>query len=365
MMKKIYILLFCSVIATTLTAQITITSSDMPVVNDTFRISQTIDIQGLDPALTGANYNWNFSVLIPQSQHIDTFFSVGSTPVAYQFFFNNIILYPNHKADYALRGQDIGIPQVPITDVFNYIKNSSSAYDNVGFGSNINSIPSSTQNNPVDREYVFPMNYNNNHTSFAEYAITVPGFGHYGQSIERIDTVDGWGSVTTPYGTFNCLRVKSILNKIDTTYIDLLSLGTTIPRPEEIEYKWLATGTGIPVLKIVTNAGVVSNIEYQDSIRLGVSVPENIALTGVKIYPNPVTAILNIDIETIDQHNIEIALKDLTGKFIANLYVGHLNNGKNHLSINIENKAIAPGVYFLEIKSEGKRQIIEKLFLSQ
>lgn len=346
-----------------LTAQITITTSDMPSVNDTFRISETVDIQSMDPVPTGANYIWNFSALTPQSQRIDTFFSVSSTPIAYQFFFNNIISYPNHKASYALRGRDIGIPQVPITEVFNYIKNSSSAYDNVGFGSKINGLPSSTQNNPVDREYVFPMNYNDNHTSFSEYGITVPGFGHYGQSVERIDTVDGWGSVTTPYGTFNCLRVKSVLHKIDTTYIDLISLGSTIPRPEEIEYKWLAAGKGIPVLKIITTAGVVSSIVYQDSARV-VSVPELANVQQVNIYPNPVVSLLNMDINVVSTTQAEFYLTDLTGKEITKMHQGYLTKGANHIVVNVEQLGISPGVYFIKLRSENKIQMIRKVVIT-
>ena len=312
----------------------------MPSSGDTIRLSQTSDIKNNDPALTGANYSWNYANLVPNAQRVDTFFSVISTPIAYQFFFNNNILYPSHKASFALKGPDIGITQVPITDVFNYVKNSSSAYDNVGFGSNINSIPSSTRNIPVDREYEFPMNYNDNHISNAEYGITVPTFGHYGQSIERIDTVDGWGMLTLPYGTFNCLRVKSILNKIDTTYLDLLSLGTTIPRPEEIEYKWLANGKGLPLLKVITIAGNVTQIEYQDSLRLNVSIADLKNSTKVSIYPNPVENYLNIESKS---PLTSIQLFDITGKLV-------LESNTNLNKINLIE--LLSGIYYIKIETE-------------
>ncbi|MDF1671936.1 MAG: T9SS type A sorting domain-containing protein [Vicingaceae bacterium] len=340
-MKKIATLLLILLPFNLIHAQITISSADMPSSGDTIRLSETMDIKGNDPALTGANYTWNYANLVPNAQRVDTFFSVGSTPIAYQFYFNNIILYPNHKASFALKGPDIGITQVPITDVFNYVKNSSSAYDNVGFGSNINSIPSSTRNIPVDREYEFPMNYNDNHTSNSEFGITVPSFGHYGQSMERIDTVDGWGSLTTPFGTYNCLRVKSILNKIDTTYLDLLSLGTTIPRPEEIEYKWLANGKGLPVLKIVTIAGNVTQIEYQDSLRLNVSIAEIKNSNKINIYPNPVKNHLNIE----SKNTVEkIQIFDITGKLVLEP-ISRLNS--------IYLNELVRGIYFIKIETEN------------
>lgn len=339
-MKKL-ILSFAFILSTCLmVAQITITDVDMPAVNDTVRLSQTIDIKGNDPTLTGTNFTWNYAALVPAAQRLDTFFSVTSTPIAYQFFFNNNILYPNHKASFAVKGPDIGITQVPITDVFNYVKNSATAYDNVGFGSNINSIPSSTRNIPVDREYEFPMNYNDNHISNAEFGITVPGFGHYGQSLERIDTVDGWGMLTTPYGTFNCLRVKSILNKIDTTYLDVLSLGTTIPRPVEIEYKWLATGMGLPVLKVVTVAGNVTQIEYQDSLRLNVSVADLKVNNAVNVYPNPIENFLNVESES---PVLSIQLLDITGKMV---FESIADLDKINLS------KILSGIYFVQIETQ-------------
>ena len=90
-MKKLIILLSCSLLFNLIHAQITIASGDMPSSGDTIRFSETMDIKGNDPLLTGANYTWNYANLIPNAQRVDTFFSVGSTPIAYQFFFNNKI----------------------------------------------------------------------------------------------------------------------------------------------------------------------------------------------------------------------------------------------------------------------------------
>ncbi len=364
-MKLLNFFIVFSFLVTIANAQITITNNDMPNVNDTFRLSSTNNIQGLDPVLTGTNYSWNFSTLVPSSQRIDTFFSVSSTPVAYQFYFNNIILYPNHKASYAIKGIDLGIPQVPITEVFNYIKNSSSAYDNVGFGSKINSVPSSTQNNPVDREYTFPMNYNGNHNSNSTYGMTVPTFGYYGQSLERIDTVDGWGTLALPNANYNVLRVKSILNKIDTTYLDLIGFGTTIPRPEEIEYKWLAAGTGIPVLKIITIAGNVTRIEYQDIFVNLVSVIEINKINGLNIFPNPAKNFISIDFEATVAGQLKVNLKDILGKVVATVYTNNLAAGNNKLVIDLTKYAIQSGIYFVELSVDNKEYFVQKLVIAE
>ncbi len=362
-MKNAVTLVTLSLITFCSFAQITITNADMPAVNDTFRISNTTNIQGLDQTLTGANYNWDFSTLVPASQKIDTFFSVSSTPLAYQFYFNNIILYPNHKASYALKGPDLGIPQVPITEVFNYIKNSSSAYDNVGFGSKISGVPSSTQNIPVDREYEFPMNYNNNHISNSYYGISVPTFGYYGQWMERVDTVDGWGTLILPNGTYNVLRVKSILNKTDTTYVDQIGFGTTIPRGQEIEYKWLGSGTGIPLLKVVTNAGFITSIEYQDDALVGIA--EINKINRVKLFPNPAKEFVIIDFDATVSGQLEVKLKDILGKEVTTIYAANLTQGKNKLVIDLSKYSIKSGVYFVDFLIDNQQYYTEKMIITE
>lgn len=347
----------------TVSAQITITNADMPSVNDTFRITTAIDTAGIDPSLTGINYTWSFLDFVPTAQRIDTFFSVTSTPVAYQFYFNNGILYPNHQATYALRGQDIGLPQVPITEVFNYTKNSSQAYDNVGFGSKISGVPSSTRNIPVDREYEFPANYLNTHSSFASYLISVPGFGAYGQDLTRNDTIDGWGTVTTPFGTYNCLRIKSTLIKIDTTYIDALSLGSKIPRPEEIEYKWLANGMGIPIMKIVTTSGVISTIEYQDINRPGVGVEEYAFENLVELYPNPTNQFVYVRVKKDGDSICQLSMFDLSGKKLVekSVVLSELNKG---VKLNLSSINLSKGIYFVAIRLDEQNTVLKKLIVN-
>ncbi len=360
-MKKIVLITVLSVFTNLLVAQITITSSDMPSVNDTVRLSETNNIQGLDPVLTGTSFSWDFSTLISTTQRIDTFFSVSSTPFVYQLFFNNLFLYPDHKASFALAGQDVGIPQVSISEVFNYIKNSSSVYDNVGFGSNINGIPSSTQNIPVDREYNFPINYGANSSSSSEFAISVPTFGHYGQTLERNDTIDGWGSLTLPNGTYDVLRVKSILNKVDTTYLDLLGFGTTIPRPEEIEYKWLANGKVVPLLKVITNGGVVTQIEYQDDPLIVTSVIESNKIDNVTIFPNPTQNHLVIDLKSNFSGNLKVNVKDILGKNMAVVYTNRISSGNKKILIDLTNHTINKGIYFIEFLVDEKQYYTQKI----
>lgn len=342
--------------------QITVTNADMPNVNDVLLYSVTLDSQGQDPTVTGPNHTWDYSALTYTTQRPDTFVSVTSTPLAYQFYFNNGILYSQWKANYALKGIDIGISQVPITDVYNFHKNSSSQYSNVGFGSNINGVPSSTRNIPVDVEYVFPLNYGNTNISNSEYGMSVPTFGYYGQSLERVDTVDGWGMLTTPFGTFDCLRVKSTLTKVDTTYIDLIGMGTLIPRPEEIEYKWIANGMSTPVLKIVTTNGNISSIEYQDNLST-VGVIELESINEVTIFPNPTKDYLSIDFNSKTNGIARIEIKDYLGRVIG-IEKYEVLTGDNLMLVNLLKFKLIEGIYVVNIVI-GDKQYTKKVIFNE
>lgn len=347
---------------------ITISTSDMPSSGDTIRYSITNNIQGQDPVLTGANYAWDYSALTPNSQRIDTFFSVTSTPFAYQLYFNNSFSYPTYKASYALRGPNLVMPAglpipISITDVFNYKKNSSAKYENVGFGAKISGFPSSTRNIPIDVEYEFPLNYSDSNFSNSKFLVVIPNLAAYGQAMDRETTVEGWGSLTTPIGTFNVLKVKSVLTKVDTLYLDTLGgIPLTFPRPEEIEYKWLANNMNTPVLKVITTAGVVSSIEYQDTA-IFVGIKENEFLNGLNIYPNPTKGIVTINFNAIATGNILYSLKDVAGKTILDEKL-NVSHGQNNIIIDFAQHHISNGVYFVELQIKDQ-VIIQKIIFNE
>lgn len=246
--------------------------------------------------------------------------------------------------------------------MFNYVKNSSSALDNVGFGSSINGIPSSTQMDPVDREYIFPMNYNDNWISNSKFAVTVPNFGYYGQSLERTNLVDGWGTLILPNGSYNVLRVKSILNRVDTTFIDFIGFGSSIARPEEIEYKWLAKGEGVPLLKIITTFGLITSIEYKGDVIS--SIDELDIIEEVKLFPNPAKHFLTIDFKTQDTGNLTLKLKDVIGKDVALIYNNKIDVRNEKLTIDLSQYMIESGIYLLDFLIDGKKYRTEKLVIN-
>lgn len=342
-------------------AQITVDNTDMPVMNDSFRISLSATIGAQDPALTDTNYFWNFSDLSATSQRVDRYVGVGTTPLGYQLFFNNGITYPSHFSSYAVAGQDFSLGTIAVEKVFNFYKNSSTEYSHTGFGAEIQGLPASVRNVPVDRLYAFPLNYQNTDSTYSEFGIPVPGLGYYGQRYYRLDTVDGWGTVQTPFGTFNALRVKSTVYRTDTTYITATSGGFTFPRQPEVEYKWLAKGMGIPVVEIIDRQGTYE-IEYLDSVRAvpQVAVEERPnQLMDFRISPNPARGLFVYKYDLTDGADVELKLYDLTGKVILNR-TEKGTRGANMNFITLPRFLVSPGLYLVEI-TVGRARHVEKL----
>src|SRR6185312_135219 len=357
-MKKYYIaILFAFLVALKGYSQITITQADMPQPGDTIRLSTTTDTTSLPNfANTGANYTWDYSALIPKSQTIDTFMSVTSTPFGYQLYFNNIIFYPAYVATVAqVAPTPPSIPSLTITKVIDYFKATSAAYENVGVGEALNNVPTSIMEDTIDYIYRFPMNYGNSDSCYSAYHVSIPSFGYYGNHQHRVNHVDGWGTLKTPYGTFSALRVTTTLTTSDSIYVTSFSFGITLPVPTQLQYKWFVVGQHLPVLQVnesvVLGVPVFSNIVYKDSARMVQGIAQiNSVLNGIKVFPNPAQNLVYIS-SPATISNAEVCLYNVMGQKIIQNHINKLGAGN---AVNLDISALPSGNYFLNVISEGR-----------
>lgn len=326
-------------------AQISIGPADMPSPGDTVRFRNSTT--AADMAETGGGHTWDFSDLQPLAEGADTAVAVGSTPFLYQFFFNNALLYPENKADLAMRGADLGLQGVQISDVFNYFKSNSAGYRDVGFGANINGLPTSVRRTPVDWIYRFPMDFGNVDSSASHFEISVPTLGFYGQDQMRHNEVDGWGTLILPADTFEVLRVKSTLQRTDTIYVDQLGFGITIPEPETVEYKWLAQGMDEPVLQVTTVAGMNTLVRFYyhpEDITTSVAAPSG--PTVLRIWPNPVASVLHVQ----GSAATGLDLVSMDGRVVMSMAPSRV------LLQGLDVAQLAPGPYMLRSRADGAVQ---------
>ncbi|MGR6086788.1 MAG: T9SS type A sorting domain-containing protein [Arcticibacter sp.] len=364
-MKKVLLALSLVCIANFSHAQITIGSSAIPAANDTFRFSNAQITSAIDPVPTGANFTWDFSFLQPVSQDIDTFRTVSSTGGTYALYFADLAFNSN-RANQAKKG-NLGVPNVPlgggvtVSDVIAFYYKSSTLYQQTGYGATINGIGVPIGFNTKDVLYRFPMNFGDTDTSPSDFNINIPNLGYYGHDQVRVSEVDGWGTLITPYGTFNTLRIKSRITGTDTLFLDTLGFGFNFPSPETIEYKWLGTTKNIPLLQITMTGGSfggapqISSVTYRDSVRTLTSISEPVNPIGsMSVFPNPANDWVTISLNSYIDGVASIRLIAPDGRIVNDLWNGELYSGNNMMNLNLANHQLASGLYLLELQCAGK-----------
>jgi hypothetical protein len=278
--------------------------ADMPAIGDSLRLSQAaIVLPASAPALTlnGANKTWNYAGLVATSQRVARYANVNTATGTFQLIFNNSFFSPDTKATLVapqnLPGQ-IATTGLPIADPLEFYNGSATDFRSVGYGATLSglAIPVTYATKAQqDVIYKFPITYTSASTT-SNSLLTTPALvatqGYFSQKRQRISQPDAWGTLTTPFGTFQTVRlVSSILDH------DSIAIGTTagqgLTLPLVREYKWLANGVHVPVLTITTAlvAGqeVITSVEYRDSYRRFVPLASRDAATEAVLsaYPNP------------------------------------------------------------------------------
>lgn len=279
-MKQIYITLVSLVFSAVASAQITITQSDMPAAPilgqaDSLRYSTaSIVTSNIDVTQTGANFTWNFSNLQPSGQGVSEYKSSAQTFYSVFGFGFTAIGLKQPDLTFPVQGINLGF-----TDVYDFYNSTSSKFETKGTGLTVTLIPKVGLYTDPDVIYNLPLNFADHDSDTFRYyldSLSFPGIPvavSYLKKGTRVNTVDGWGSITTPFGTFNCIRVKSVITEIDSIMTGFFNF----PFPNNrVEYKWLAKTTGstkmkIPVLEVVgtETSGVFTptSIKYRDIYR--------------------------------------------------------------------------------------------------
>ncbi len=356
-MQKLNFSLLLLLFPVALFSQISINDNDMPSAGDTIRTSNSFDVGLLDYVSTGTGYTWDFSGLIPLNQQVDTFMSISETPLVYQavFFFSSNLAQPLQNFE--------SVPGFEVSEAFGFYKNSSSSFKMTGNAASLNGIPIPNKFDEDDIIFKFPMNYGNVDSSLSSYGMDVPGLGYMGGWKKRVNHVDGWGTLTTPYGSFQTLRLRSDIVQYDSVYIDSLGFGLPFYR-NYVEYKWLGDNFGIP-LCTVTDNGISPSISYIDSVRslfVGIQ-PELKIENAINIYPNPANNnSFSVEIRLEETSHIRITIRNSKSEIIQKLLDENVRQGEFVRKFNLKGEGLSKGLYFIIVEIDDK-VYAEKLIL--
>ncbi len=288
--------------------------TDMPALTtgiDSLRLSVASPVPPASaPPLSqrGAGQTWNYAGLLPTSQRVASFVPasvVTATSLFYAFTFG-----PLGGANRATVASPQALPvptgislPITITDTYQFYSLSAAGaaaqdFRSVGFGASLNgtAVPATYTNaTQQDVIYRFPLSFASpadSSSSFFSIPAAVATAGYLSQKRKRVNTPDAWGTLTTPFGTFQTVRVVTrLLDHDSVAFGGAPGQGFDIPLTRE--YKWLAKGQHVPVLTITTRlrAGqeVVSGVEYRDRYRRIIRLATRDAAldAGLAAAPNP------------------------------------------------------------------------------
>jgi hypothetical protein len=337
-MKNCFLLFVMLVFFIQAFPQIIIDETDMPKEGDTLRVSLTADIPG-DYIQTGNDMTWDFSALTKTSQQVNSFVNVMSTPSLYWFTF-----IPGIVCNLASPGNNLpAFPGLPFSNYFDFLKKSSSQFSDAGYAFQLSGIPIALKYDTPDIFYTFPCTMGSSWSSNSFASISIPGLAYFSSSRSRTSQVDGWGNLTTPFGTFQTIRVKSEVIEKDSIFMDTLGFG--IPYTRNItEYKWLGNGQGIPLLQI-NEEGLLKTAIYRDNINsTGLN---EISKKSVRVFPNPTNSYCTIFTEGI-HFPVHMILINSLGKVVLEKFLPGFPG--NQVSIDLS--GFSAGPYLVRLTGE-------------
>lgn len=330
-MKKLFTVLF-SFGAAYAIAQPTITSSFVPVAGDNL-VQQSADTTGINPGNAGANVTWNFASLVNAgSPQVNNYISPVGTPYSSNF----------PAATICAKTVSTGG-----ATAYMYCASTATTYSQLGIGTTAYIY------NYTDPMIMmqFPTTYNTTYTDNVKVIYTVNGVDVYRRAVVT-STADGYGTLTTPGGTFtNALRIKTIQSYNDS----FVYLGSTVGLGTSLitSYAWVTPGNKNTLMQIAyTN--VVQNSVPSNSISViyapagAVGLNEvNHTVSKISVYPNPVKENATVIFDLDNKSDINYEVTDITGKQIIMKDAGICHEGKN--SINIDCTGLNEGFYFVKL----------------
>lgn len=316
-MKKQLLLVSGLVALTSLSAQITLTSADLPQLYSVpHQATDTTMTQS--PGNSGSNQTYVFTGLLNQQEDSVTFTLPQFTPYAASYPGANMAQIVNQG------------------DAFVFLFSDNSGLEVHGqaadpFGTGVVAIGFT---NP-ERIMAFPAAYG---SSFADTASGVtqfylgidPGIGFVVDSVKihswihKDSEYDGWGTCQTPLNTFNVLRQNTYRHQVDT--IDIFAFGQWAPNffsqtDSTRTYTYWANSVGFPIVELTDqdDLGQITNCTWLVAMPAVTGIPVNETPAGtISAYPNPATYVLNFETPSAEG---TVEITDMAGRVVKTINV--------------------------------------------
>jgi hypothetical protein len=384
-MKKrnlLFLLLLCSIgfgVNTPSAQEISIQISDYPAVGTQNKmLADSVGYVTVALGSTGAGRIWEFKQDLKAKEISYDYIPVASTPYAASV----------PGSEWAIKTKQwLNVDPVQLLlpngirgffDVYYFLKENSSADEILGTGIGAVVEPYYSGGYPFTTpsvDFAFPLQIGKTWVRKATYFAPAKVSGlsttlMMADSVVKV--VDASGRLSIPYGSFDCVRIKS--KRYITTKALLFTQYLSLSSDTLIQYEWIAKNVGL-VLQ-VSSHGHEKNENFTDSgniVRLSAtsvpsdvrSAPDNEPQTQApsrcslgQNYPNPFNPGTSIPYVLTEPSRIELKVYTLLGQEAAVLYAGVKPAGLHSASWNGRDASGArmpSGVYFYRLKTTTLR----------
>jgi len=202
---------------------------------------------------------------------------------------------------------------------------------------------------PGQLRYAFPVTYGSSwETEYEEQSIFF-GFETTFDYSEEV-VVDGWGSLVTPHGTFEVLRV-SRFKTMDFGFMGIESL--------EVEF---VNENGMPLATIEVDTGEFDTEYAEASLSLiltETSAPQELAMelperaTLHQNYPNPFNPSTLISYELAEASVVSLDVYSLTGTRVLSVIDNSYQSAGAH-TVTVNASGLSSGVYIYQLRAGGQ-----------
>lgn len=299
-MKKLFTILF-SFTAFASTAQPVISNgNNIPPfgASDSISVSTT----ALSPGSGGANVTWDYSSLVCTVAGKATYVDPATTP---------------YTATYPSANKAIKI-EIPTGTIYEYDIVSASKWEMLA-----NNVTATTgQNYTPNPKTMMPFPFHYNDVVTDTYQELASGTG----SVTM--TYDGYGTLITPYGTYN----------------NVVRMKRDFGGPTDYYYDYYISS---PYLQLVVSFD--ANVSKYTVVKTGTTGVSSISgnKTTVLAYPNPFSSTTTVSVNTTENlSNATLVLTDMTGKAVKEVPA-------NTREITVDRAGLNAGLYFYSVYNNG------------
>jgi len=344
-MKTFISLLGFIALTTCLSAQATINANTVLTIGESAPVKLGLDYW--NPGPSGPNQSWDFSSVGHKQTWDWRFYDPATTAFADSF--------PSANMAFAL-------PVADSPESWSYYRFANDSLHYLGSASIISPTDSTgfyqiLEQDP-DLELVFPFTYG---SSVSDQSSGVQWVNVGGMSFEQTRdkitsrTVDAYGSLTTPFGTFNnVLRVRTTESIADT-------LRTIIPvasSQEIVRYTWYSADERYVLMHMdsiaVISFGLPVDINHAHMFRSGeimTSIEEERLADKLElsVFPNPSRERLTVSFQLDHAERLSLRLSNIIGQELLREDLDYPSIGKRQHELDVS--MLGPGYYLLSVQT--------------